>query len=136
MDDTHTIAAKINKRLGKLKSGSLQFFGDWFSRPVDNYHSIVGAESDGEILRVLFDDGESLSVWAPSNVQIDSDRFHIGDAQRVRWEWYYYGREKTGKNRYYLEYTRQDSGIDGATNVDWYQHTFSTSPKAPAVEIT
>lgn len=133
MQEVRDIATTINAKIGKLKSGSLQFYGEWFGRPMDNCHTITGADCDGEILQVYFDDGESLSVWAPESIEIGKNTFSIEAAWKVRWEWFYYGFEKTKENRYFLEYTASPEIVSGSTNVNWYNHVFTATLNSPAV---
>src|SRR5882724_662530 len=135
MSQAQEIAERIQRRLGGLKAGTLKIFGDWFGRPHDNVHTIVSVKSDGECLIVGFNEGEELKVWNPSQTTIDDDTFEIGKAERVRWEWFFYGRSKIAENRYFLEYKGSGNTIRGETNVDWYKPSFATSPVSPAVEL-
>jgi hypothetical protein len=129
------IADYIKMHLGRLKSGSLRIFGDWFGGPHDNFHTITNAEAQKECLIVKFDNGEELRIWEPSRVKIDISQFVIEQATRVRWEWFYYGRPQLPANRYFLDYLVSEETIIGDTNVDWYKPTFKTSVTSPAVEL-
>lgn len=86
-------------------------FGDWFGRPMDNVHNVVGAEADGEQLTLTFNNGETLNVWNPSSFTTIAYTIRIGDADHVRWEWYYYGREQTPENLLFYDYLKQDGQI-------------------------
>lgn len=108
MSPAQEMAQTMNRALPRLH-GSLQFFGEWFGRPWDNNHSIVAAEADENRLRLTFDEGETLDVWDPKGLELESDRlFVIRSASRVRWEWFDYGGSKTPDNRHYIEY--RDAG--------------------------
>jgi hypothetical protein len=61
--------------------------------------------------------------------------FKIQNATRVRWEWFAYGRPKTERNRYFMEFERTGDRINASTNVDWYTPNLSPMLQAPAVEI-
>jgi len=60
----------------------------------------------------------------------------IGDATRVRWEWFFYGRPKVAANRYFEDFVKTpDGGIDAATNIDWYTPILRPRANEAAVEI-
>lgn len=136
MTDAERFALQIQKRLpGRVKSGALCFWGEWFGRPYDNYHQVVGCEAEQDLLRLHFDEGETLCVWAPRTLTLNEQTFEIMDATQVRWEWFYYGRPKLATNRYFMEFTKTETGIVASTNVDWYTPDLKPSSKRPAVEI-
>lgn len=110
------IAGEINRRLPDVKCGSLAVFGVIFGGRVDNIHTIVSArafEAD-DLLVINFNEDEVLSIWSPGLSVVDEKEFRIVAANRVRWEWFYYGRPKTSDNRYFIEHTRtrRDSSND------------------------
>ncbi len=115
--------------------GTLRFWGEWFGRPYDNIHTFIGCDADGECLRVYFDEGETLSVWSPSRASVDRDTFRIRDVQRVRWEWFYYGRPKAPENLYFEEFVKNGNTIAASTNVDWHTPQLNPDPSQPAVEM-
>jgi len=62
--------------------------------------------------------------------------FKIVAADRVRWEWYFYGRPKVDANRYFLDFVRRDAVIQASHNIDWGPKPhFGPQPSEPAVEI-
>lgn len=133
---TQDIADDLATRIPDLKSGSLSVFGDIFGGRIDNIHVIVGARQvDGECLVLDFDGGETLHVWNPSGVTASAVEFKIEGATRVRWEWFYYGREQVLGNRYFIEHVRVGDGITARTDADWAPRTFSPSSQHPAVEL-
>ena len=83
----------------------------------------------------MFNEDEVLSVWIPRDATIDHQRFRIGGAARVRWEWFYYGRSKTAENLYFEDFTYAVGSITAETNVDWYTPNFQLDPSQAAVEI-
>jgi hypothetical protein len=86
-------------------------FGDWFGRPMDNVHKVDNAEADGDCLILSFDGGETLRVWNPSRYELAGYTIRIADSDHVRWEWYYYGRERTPENLFFHDYLKQDGRI-------------------------
>jgi hypothetical protein len=125
----------LAEALPNVKSGTLRFWGAWFGRRYDNLHWIVSCELQGEDLSVRFDEGEVLRVWAPRRATIDENNFRIVEANRVRWEWFRYGRPKNPANLYFEDFTRQGTPISTETNVDWYSPPLQTDASLPAVEI-
>jgi hypothetical protein len=135
MTEAEKLAETIKSAMPGIKSGTLRFWGRWFGRPYDNIHTIVGCEASGECLRVSFNEGETLSVWSPRGAAIDADTFRIGDADRVRWEWYYYGRPKTPENLRHEDFQKKGSVITVSTSVDWPPPHSAPDASLPAVEI-
>jgi len=135
MSDALQIASLITYRANDLKSGALRIWGDWFGRPHDNLHRAISAEATSTELRVAFDQKEVLIVREPAGATIDSASFRINSAERVRWEWFYYGRPHIAANRCFLEYVREGKRLHFSTNVDWYVPEFKTDLAMPAVEL-
>jgi hypothetical protein len=135
MTEAEHIARVIREAIPRLKRGTLRFWGSWFGRPYDNVHEIVGCQADGDLLTVHFNEGEVLRVWAPRAATIDEESFRIDEADRVRWEWFYYGRPKTPANVYFEDFTANGPETQTETNVDWYVPNLETNRSLPAVEI-
>ena len=135
MESAQQIARQIQDALPEVKSGTLRFWGHWFGRPHDNQHQITHCEVEESVLRISFDQGEVLTVWQPVRAKVSPSEFKIGDAHRVRWEWFYYGRPKTPANLYFQDFSISAGGIVATTNVDWYKPEFKTGLWHPAVEI-
>jgi hypothetical protein len=135
INSAEAASKRIHSILPEIKSGTLRFWGHWFGRPADNVHRIVGCAAEGEILRVFFHQAETLTVWSPRRMSISGTRFKIGKADKVRWEWFYYGRPRMQANLYYLEFERSPDRIVANSNVDWYKPSFETDAVRPAVEI-
>jgi hypothetical protein len=133
--EAEEVAKQIRSALPTLKSGTLRFWGQWFGRPFDNLHSVVGCNAQGELLQVFFNEGETLSVWAPRGAAVGENVFRVGDAERVRWEWFYYGRPRIPANLYFEEYVKSAEGVSATTNVDWYTPDLRPDLSHPAVEI-
>lgn len=128
-------ARRITAQLPDVMRGSLRFFGDWFGRPHDNLHQIIGADASGDVLVLKFDDGETLEVQDPSGLTADEHEFRIRRASRITWRWYAYGRPKTEANLYRIDHRLMGDQVESDSTVDWYEPEFHTSPNANAVEI-
>jgi hypothetical protein len=135
MDHTERIADRIQRAIPKIPSGSLRFWGEWFGRPYDNRHTLISCRCEQNVLRLCFDQGETLSVWAPDRLNIDRSTFRISDADRVRWEWFYYGRPQTPANLYYEDFVKSADGISASTNTDWCTPAFNPTKAEAAVEL-
>ena len=130
------MAQTIDRARPRLKRGSLQFFGEWFGRPWDNSHSIVAAKGNENCLRLTFDDDETLDVWDPTELELESDHlFVIRSASRVRWEWFSYGEPKTPDNRHYIEYRNGDNAIQRHADRPASVGPATANPHQPAVTI-
>lgn len=95
-DVAATLAAALAR--GEDVGGSLCVFGDWFGKPLDNWHRLVGVRVVEAALVLAFDEGEVLSVWEPRGLEVTPPGFVIRTATRVRWEWFSYGRPRTPEN--------------------------------------
>lgn len=109
------IAAHIQRLLPDVHSGTLCFWGVWFGRPHDNFHSIVGAEADSDCLVLHFNDEETLRVWQPGAWRIDAHEFVIHSASRVLWQWYWYGRPHAPGNLMSHDFVRQGAQVTFAS---------------------
>lgn len=94
--------------------GSLRFWGEWFGRPYDNFHTPVSAELAGNVLTIRFENGERCTVFDPSEIVNEPNDFHIAHASKIVWEWFYYGREKTPENLCRREYESDASAKNHA----------------------
>ena len=97
MGEAGGLAAAIQVALPEIKSGTLRLFGQWFGRPYDNIHRVVGAEVEADCVVIRFNQGETLRVWQPAQWQVSAEVFQIGRAARVLWEWYHYGKPREPK---------------------------------------
>lgn len=135
MSEVERIAERIKRQLPHVKAGTLRFWGEWFGRPYDNVHRMTGCDAKADLLQMYFDGKEVLSVWSPRRLDMGEHTFRIGDATRVRWEWFYYGRSQTAENRYFEEFVRTVDTIEATTNVDWYKPMLHPDTGQAAVEI-
>ena len=112
-----------------------EFGGEFFGRPYDNIHRLIGCSPLVDGVQFTFDEGETLTVWHPSRWGISTARFEILEASRVRWEWFYYGREKSPENRYHIEWTACGDVAAVSTNVDWHQTSSEIRREGAAAEL-
>jgi len=71
----------------------------------------------------------------PAKVVVSHSKFRISKADRVPWEWLYYGRPKVAANLYFEEFVESSNGIAAGADADWYAPGFKTCHWKPAVEI-
>jgi hypothetical protein len=106
MNEAATIAKQIKAMLPNVKAGTLRFWGVWLGRPHDNVHRLLECSANDEVLTMRFDNDEVLTVWSPKRLRLDASKFQIADAERVRWESFYYGGPKTEQNRFSYEFNK------------------------------
>ena len=111
MESASQIADAIIELPERNRSGTLKMFGDWFGRPMDNVHRVIGANADAERLILTFNNAEKLTIWNPTGYSTSGYTIRIANAKRVRWEWYYYGREHTEENLLCYDYRNEDGTI-------------------------
>lgn len=109
--DSAIIVKEIEARRGNIHSGTLRIFGEWFGRPMDNFHTIVSAHSAGESVLVHFDLGEDLQIWEPKGINISDAVFRIDKATRVLWRWFSYGKAQQLENLHTRNYQWHESGV-------------------------
>lgn len=130
------VAAKITAALPNIKRGSLVVFGDIFGGRIDNIHSIVGVQANpDESVTISFNEGEILTIWNPAGLTVNANEFRVAQATRVRWEWFYYGREKLPENRYYIEHESDGETVTVTTDQPFGSSYLSPSIDGPAVEL-
>ena len=56
----NAVAVRIQQLLPHVHSGTLRFWGAWFGKPHDNFHTIVRANADGDCLILHFNEEETL----------------------------------------------------------------------------
>jgi hypothetical protein len=136
MTPAEQIAQQLRKCMANRLGGTLCIWGQWFGRPMDNVHILVAADAEDDQLHLGFDGGEDLLVWGPRHAAVDGNSFTIRDAERVRWEWFYYGRPRMAANRYYQDYSCDGSAIVVKTNVDWRSADPHPNASQPAVTFS
>ena len=106
----------IYAQLDSLRSGSLSFWGLWFGKPHDNVHRIVGADSlDGTAI-IYFDHAESLIVERPRSWSLDRGCLLVREAERVRFQWFYYGQLPSREALHFNEYRWSEGHVTFATD--------------------
>jgi hypothetical protein len=134
MDELEAIERRIRRALPNVPAGTLRIWGQWFGRPYDNLHFLQRTEIADGALRLYFDGGEALSVWSPQGLTLNSKTVRIDTADRVRWEWFFYGRSKTPENLRVEDYVRTDEVISAKINVSTGRR-LDADVSHPAVEL-
>lgn len=125
----------ISEMLPDVISGSIRFWGEWFGGRKDNWHSIVRCEAEGNTLQVWFNEGERLTVENPICLEIGKNVFAINGADRILWEWHYYGLPASPETLYFEEFVRTSETLIATTNMDWFEPDLRPSRREKAVEI-
>ena len=122
-----------------MSLGSLCVWGDWFGRPGDNVHVVIGALAHGRTLVLDFKDGEALTVLEPGACVVDRDaapqrpHLSIESARRVEWGWFVYGLPHGPENWFVETHWVGDGQVRATTTADWYDAAFAPSIDQPAV---
>lgn len=95
----------------KIKSGSIQIWGEWFGRPYDNIHVVKSVQWSKSEIVIHFNKGESLYIKHPSIITNEENKFMIEDATEILWVWYDYGKEPTYDHLYVREYLKDEKGV-------------------------
>jgi hypothetical protein len=135
VDEIAEMSDRIRLEIPRVKSGTLRFWGEWFGRPYDNVHRIIGCMSVKDCLTLHFNEGETLSIWSPSLVTANQRAFRVEDAEHVRWEWFFYGRVQSDENRFFMDFQKVGGKVTASTNVNWYKPALRPTTAAPEVEL-
>lgn len=94
------------------KIGSLRFWGDWFGRPMDNCHIVKSTflKKEENELHIVFHEDELCIIVNPVNVVSNEKQFYVKYADRIIWQWFYYGRAKIADSLCIDEYELQKGG--------------------------
>ena len=121
-----------------FEGGSLCIWGNWFGRPMDNFHRLTLVTFDRQLCKLIltFDNQERLTIWNADSIIETQGHFQIDKADKVLWEWYYYGKPQIEENLFFEEYEHLDSKINFKTNVNWFnKNNTDLTSKKPAVSI-
>ena len=136
---------KYQTKKGQVKGGTLCFWGHWFGRPYDNFHTIVSVDFDNqnENLKLRFSEGETLIITKAEEIkelignEPSTNRLQILKAEKVYWEWNSYGELATTENLLYYEFKRVGQQILVETNSKRYPKDFADLDiLKPAVLLT
>ncbi|MEQ9660964.1 MAG: hypothetical protein RLN87_00250 [Parasphingopyxis sp.] len=118
-----------------LKSGSLCFWGHWFGRPMDNWHTIVNAELLEDVLILYFNNAETLAVYNPSRCSLDGGRLVIGDAASIEFRWFYYGKKPDAESLQMMKIWKDGAKLRPETDFLPHLPKQDLDPNKPAVEL-
>ncbi|WP_338731440.1 hypothetical protein [Mangrovimonas cancribranchiae] len=129
----------LEKEFGKVEinGGTLRFWGNWFGKPMDNYHEIKNVEFDktNNILILTLDDGEKITMWNPSGLEIGQKELQIKKADKILFEWHLYGENKTGENLRFESYKNNGISIEFATDFMPEKRNVECHKSEPALSI-
>jgi hypothetical protein len=124
----------IYAKLDTLRSGSLTFWGNWFGKPYDNYHRIVGAYSIEGTVVIYFDRAETLIIDSPRDWSLDNGLLIARRAERVRFQWFYYGRLPSRESLQLDEYRWNGGDLTFTTDFQPGRRA-ELNRQSPAVEL-
>lgn len=93
-----------------IEKGSIQLWGEWFGRPYDIVHTIESVKWSSTEIVIHFDKGETLYITDPVEIINEKNQLIIGDASKVLFVWYEYGKEQTYDNLYVRQYIKNNDG--------------------------
>ncbi|WMI68257.1 hypothetical protein [Mangrovimonas sp. YM274] len=129
----------FEKEFGKIEinGGTLRFWGNWFGKPMDNYHEIINVELDktNNILILNLNDGEKVKLWNPSDLEIGQKELRIKKADKILLEWHLYGENKTEENLRFESYRNNGISIEFETNFMPDKRNVECHKSEPALSI-
>jgi hypothetical protein len=129
------LRSAIYQQLEMLRSGSLTFWGNWFGRPHDNIHRIVGADSSEGTAVIYFDHAETLIIDGPGESSLDGGTLRIQSAECVRFQWFYYGRLPSRETLQFDEYRWVSGQLRFSTNFMPDKRRATLDPHEAAVQL-
>lgn len=111
-----------------LQGGTLCFYGFWFGKPFDNFHKLVNTDYDKieDTLCLTFNEKEKLTIYNPKIIEEYPNRIIIQEANRIKWQWFLYGKEQTVNNLHFIDINRFDNKLEGKTSITSHQENFET----------
>lgn len=96
-----------------MKNGTLRFWGDWFGRPMDNYHIVkkVDYNEVEQILVICFEEDERCMILDPENIVNKEGRFCVSKASKIIWEWYSDGKKHESSDLHKRIYIYRDEKV-------------------------
>jgi hypothetical protein len=124
----------IYEHLESLRPGSLSFWGNWFGKPYDHIHRIVGADSFEGTAVIYFDHAESLIIDIPRRWSFDGRQLVVREAERVRFQWFQYGRLPGPESLHFDEYRWVEGSLSFATDFQ-RARCANLDQNSPAVQL-
>lgn len=118
-----------------FREGSFRIFGAWFGRPYKKKHLIKSAEFNQveRILTLYFSENEKLIITNPRNIFEATTYFKILKADKIKLEWFSFGKQQIEENMFFNSYYIVDNEIKAVSN--FKKSTFDLSKTAPALMI-
>jgi hypothetical protein len=129
----------LEQEFGKVEinGGTIRFWGNWFGKPMDNYHEIENVEFDktNNILILTLNDGEKITLWNPSDLEIGHKELRIKKADKILFEWHLYGENKIGENLRFESYKNNGLSIEFETDFMPEKRNVVCHKSEPALSI-
>jgi hypothetical protein len=121
----------------EFEGGTLRFWGNWFGKPMDNYHQIKDVKFDSVLkkLILILNEGEKIKIWNPSELKLGKTELRIEKADKILFEWNYYGEEKSNENLRFESYINNGEKIVFETDFRDNQKKANCNLNEPAFRI-
>ncbi|MDO3695944.1 hypothetical protein QVZ41_13920 [Wenyingzhuangia sp. chi5] len=115
--------------------GTLRFWGNWFGRPMDNFHVVKNIEFIESTERIILslDDSQKITIIKPRNISITNKELNIEEAENIRFEWSYFINKK--KVTKFQSYQKLENKIKFDTNIDSSKKYIKCTINKPALSI-
>lgn len=101
----------VNQAIPQPK-GELYVLGHGFRRPYGHPYTISACTGTGDQLMITFDEGETLTLWQPRDLQLTSESLVIRQANQIRWEWTHSDWPKVPGAFHILDLCRRGNNIE------------------------
>ena len=121
----------------RISGGTLRFWGNWFGRPMDNYHQVKKVEFDivSKKLILILDEGEKITILNPSKLKIGKKELRIEKADEILFEWHSYGENKIDENLRFQSYVNDGVKIKFETSFMKKEQKANCKLSEPAFRI-
>lgn len=91
--------------------GTLCIWQDGPGRPYDNVYFLDRIVFVNSCLSLFFRDGEACTIYYPHSASCSRCRFTILSAEKIIWEFYYYGKPQSMETKTYIHYLLRGDSI-------------------------
>jgi hypothetical protein len=94
----------------------------------------VSAHPSDQTATIIFDGAETLIIHEPQRWSLDNGLLYVGDADILRFQWFYYGKLPSADSLQFIEYRRVGDKIESSS--DFEPKGFrSVDRSKPAVQL-